>query len=107
MYAQDFTIFGGSLGEAHAAKICKVMDLAISNGAPLIGLNDSGGARIQVGALALHGYGQILSRNVQASGVVPQISVVAGPCAIASQKAARFVRFCRSSSARPTAARTS
>jgi acetyl-CoA carboxylase carboxyltransferase component len=81
VYAQDFTIFGGSLGEAHAAKICKVMDLAITNGAPLIGLNDSGGARIQEGALALNGYGQILSRNVQASGVVPQISVVAGPCA--------------------------
>lgn len=81
VYAQDFTIFGGSLGEVHASKIHKVMDLAIANGAPLIGINDSGGARIQEGALALHGYGGIFSRNVQASGVVPQISIVLGPCA--------------------------
>src|SRR5262249_37007611 len=80
-YAQDFTIFGGSLGEAHAAKIHKVMDLAIANGAPLIGLNDSGGARIQEGVMALNGYGGIFRRNVQASGVIPQISVVLGPCA--------------------------
>lgn len=81
VYAQDFTIFGGSLGEEHAAKIHKVMDLAVANGAPLIGLNDSGGARIQEGVMALHGYGGIFRRNVQASGVIPQISVVLGPCA--------------------------
>ncbi|HEU5160203.1 MAG TPA: acyl-CoA carboxylase subunit beta [Streptosporangiaceae bacterium] len=81
VYAQDFTILGGSLGEAHAAKIHKVMDLAIANGAPLIGLNDSGGARIQEGVMALNGYGGIFTRNVQASGVVPQISVILGPCA--------------------------
>jgi acetyl-CoA carboxylase carboxyltransferase component len=81
VYAQDFTISGGSLGQAHAAKIHKVMDLAIANGAPLIGLNDSGGARIQEGVMALDGYGGIFSRNVRASGVIPQISVVLGPCA--------------------------
>jgi acetyl-CoA carboxylase carboxyltransferase component len=81
VYAQDFTVFGGSLGEAHAAKIHKVMDLALANGAPLIALNDSGGARIQEGVMALDGYGGIFRRNVQASGVIPQISVVLGPCA--------------------------
>jgi acetyl-CoA carboxylase carboxyltransferase component len=81
VYAQDFTIFGGSLGEAHAAKICKTMDLALTTGCPLIGLNDGGGARIQEGASALDGYGGIFRRNVQASGVIPQISVVLGPCA--------------------------
>ena len=81
VYAQDFMIFGGSLGEAHAAKIHKVMDLAIAAGAPLIGLNDSGGARIQEGVTALAGYGGIFRRNVRASGIVPQISVVLGPCA--------------------------
>jgi acetyl-CoA carboxylase carboxyltransferase component len=81
VYAQDFTIFGGSLGEAHAAKIHKVMDLAIATGSPLIGLNDSGGARIQEGVLALDGYGGIFRRQVAASGVIPQISVILGPCA--------------------------
>ncbi|MGK4584707.1 acyl-CoA carboxylase subunit beta [Kitasatospora sp. HPMI-4] len=81
VYAQDFTVFGGSLGQAHAAKIHKVMDLAIATGAPIIGLNDSGGARIQEGVTALDGYGGIFRRNVAASGVVPQISVVLGPCA--------------------------
>ncbi|MFD0904513.1 acyl-CoA carboxylase subunit beta [Actinomadura sediminis] len=81
VYAQDFTVFGGSLGAAHAAKIHKVMDLAVRNGAPLIALNDSGGARIQEGAMALDGYGGIFHRNVRASGVIPQISVVLGPCA--------------------------
>ncbi len=81
VYAQDFMVFGGSLGEAHAAKIQKVMDLAVSAGAPLIGLNDSGGARIQEGVTALAGYGGIFRRNVRASGVIPQISVVLGPCA--------------------------
>ncbi|MCT9933209.1 acyl-CoA carboxylase subunit beta [Planotetraspora sp. A-T 1434] len=81
VYAQDFTIFGGSLGEAHAMKIQKVMDLALSTGSPFIALNDSGGARIQEGVMALNGYGGIFQRNVQASGVIPQISVVLGPCA--------------------------
>lgn len=81
VYAQDFGLFGGSLGEAHAAKIQKVMDLAIATGSPVIGLNDSGGARIQEGVLALHGYGGIFRRQVEASGVIPQISVVLGPCA--------------------------
>ncbi|UVS77558.1 putative propionyl-CoA carboxylase beta chain 5 [Actinokineospora sp. UTMC 2448] len=81
VYAQDFTLFGGSLGAAHAAKIHKVMDLALAAGAPLIGLNDSGGARIQEGALSLDGYGGIFRRHVEASGVIPQISVILGPCA--------------------------
>ncbi|MBG0829075.1 acyl-CoA carboxylase subunit beta [Planomonospora sp. ID67723] len=81
VYAQDFTVFGGSLGEAHALKIQKIMDLALSTGSPLIGLNDSGGARIQEGVLSLNGYGGIFQRSVQASGVIPQISVVLGPCA--------------------------
>ena len=81
VYAQDFTLFGGSLGEAHAAKIHKVLDLAVTNGAPVIGLNDSGGARIQEGVLALNGYGGIFRRQVDASGVIPQISVILGPCA--------------------------
>ncbi|GAT67168.1 methylmalonyl-CoA carboxyltransferase [Planomonospora sphaerica] len=81
VYAQDFTIFGGSLGESHAAKIHKVMDLALATGSPLIALNDSGGARIQEGVTALDGYGGIFRRNVAASGVIPQISVVLGPCA--------------------------
>jgi methylmalonyl-CoA decarboxylase subunit alpha len=81
VYAQDFRILGGSLGEAHAAKIQKVMDLALAAGAPLIALNDSGGARIQEGVTALAGYGGIFRRNVRASGVIPQISVILGPCA--------------------------
>jgi propionyl-CoA carboxylase beta chain len=81
VYAQDFTVAGGSLGEMHAAKICKVMDLALKTGAPCIGLNDSGGARIQEGVKALNGYGEIFYRNTIASGVIPQISVIMGPCA--------------------------
>lgn len=81
LFAQDFTVFGGALGEAHAQKICKVMDLAVQNGAPVIGLNDSGGARIQEGVESLGGYAEIFYRNTQASGVVPQISVILGPCA--------------------------
>jgi acetyl-CoA carboxylase carboxyltransferase component len=81
VYAQDFAVFGGSLGESHAAKIHKVMDLAIETGSPLIGLLDSGGARIQEGVMALNGYGGIFRRNVEASGVIPQISVILGPCA--------------------------
>ena len=81
VFSQDFTVFGGSLGEVHAEKICKVMDLAVSTGAPLIGINDSGGARIQEGAASLAGYGYIFDRNVRASGVIPQISVIMGPCA--------------------------
>lgn len=81
LFSQDFTVFGGSLGELHSAKICKVMDLAIKNGAPFIGLNDSGGARIQEGVNALSAYGDIFYRNTLASGVIPQISVIMGPCA--------------------------
>lgn len=81
VFAEDFTRFGGSLGEAVADKICKVMDLAMSTGAPIIGLKDSGGARIQEGVVALDGYGRIFERNVRASGVIPQISVIMGPCA--------------------------
>ncbi|MDE3074864.1 MAG: acyl-CoA carboxylase subunit beta [Chloroflexota bacterium] len=81
VFSQDFTVIGGTLGEAHAEKICKIMDLAMKNGAPLIGLNDSGGARIQEGVLALAGYADIFLRNTLASGVIPQISAVLGPCA--------------------------
>ncbi|MDC6367568.1 MULTISPECIES: acyl-CoA carboxylase subunit beta [Flavobacteriaceae] len=81
VYAQDFTVFGGALSETHAEKICKVMDLAMKVGAPVIGLNDSGGARIQEGVKSLGGYADIFYRNVQASGVIPQISAVMGPCA--------------------------
>jgi len=81
VFSQDFTVFGGSLSEAHAEKICKVMDHAVRNGAPLIGLNDSGGARIQEGVVSLGGYAEVFQRNVLASGVIPQISLVMGPCA--------------------------
>ncbi len=81
VFSQDFTLFGGSLGEAMSEKICKIMDLAVSVGAPLIGLNDSGGARIQEGPASLGGYGSIFYRNVRSSGVIPQISVIMGPCA--------------------------
>jgi acetyl-CoA carboxylase carboxyltransferase component len=81
VFAQDFTVFGGSLGEAHAAKICKVMDMAMKNGAPIIGLNDSGGARIQEGVMSLAGYAEIFLRNTLASGLIPQISAIMGPCA--------------------------
>ena len=81
VYAQDFTVFGGSLSETHAAKICKIMDMAMKNGAPVIGLNDSGGARIQEGVASLGGYADVFQKNVLASGVVPQISVIMGPCA--------------------------
>src|ERR687897_2049597 len=81
VFAQDFTVFGGSLSEAYAEKICKVMDLALKTGAPVIGLNDSGGARIQEGVASLGGYADIFLRNTLVSGVIPQISVVLGPCA--------------------------
>src|SRR5207248_9806594 len=81
VFSQDFTVFGGSLSETHGEKICKVMDLAVRNGAPIIGLNDSGGARIQEGVVSLGAYAEIFLRNVQASGVIPQISAVMGPCA--------------------------
>src|SRR5579862_8700863 len=81
VFSQDFTVFGGSLSETHADKICKVMDLAMRNGAPVIGLNDSGGARIQEGVVSLGGYAEIFLRNTLASGVVPQISAILGPCA--------------------------
>ena len=81
VFSQDFTVFGGSLSETHAEKICKIMDLAVKNGAPVIGLNDSGGARIQEGVVSLGGYADIFYRNTRASGVVPQISAIMGPCA--------------------------
>jgi len=81
VFSHDFTVFGGSLGEVFAEKICKIMDLAVQNGAPVIGINDSGGARIQEGVVSLAGYADIFYRNVRASGVVPQISVIMGPCA--------------------------
>jgi propionyl-CoA carboxylase beta chain len=81
VYSQDFTVLGGSLGEVHSEKICKIMDLAIKNGAPVIGLNDSGGARIQEGVVSLVGYADIFLRNTLASGVIPQISAILGPCA--------------------------
>jgi acetyl-CoA carboxylase carboxyltransferase component len=80
-FAQDFTVLGGSVGKAHGQKICKVQDLSLQNGAPLVGLNDSGGARIQEGVEALHAYGEIFYRNTLASGVIPQISLILGPCA--------------------------
>ncbi|MFK4825430.1 acyl-CoA carboxylase subunit beta [Paenochrobactrum sp. BZR 588] len=81
VFSQDFTVLGGSLSETHAQKICKIMDMALQNGAPVIGLNDSGGARIQEGVASLAGYAEVFKRNVDASGVVPQISVIMGPCA--------------------------
>ncbi len=81
VFSQDFTVFGGSLGEVHAAKICKIIEMAVKNGAPLIGLNDSGGARIQEGVVSLGGYADIFLQNTLASGVIPQLSVIMGPCA--------------------------
>lgn len=81
IYSQDFTVFGGSLSESHAEKICKIMDQAMSVGAPIIGINDSGGARIQEGVASLGGYAEVFQRNVMASGVIPQISLIMGPCA--------------------------
>ena len=81
VFSQDFTVFGGSLSETHAQKICKIMDMAMQNGAPVIGINDSGGARIQEGVASLAGYAEVFQRNVLASGVIPQISVIMGPCA--------------------------
>ncbi|MBP6752644.1 MAG: methylmalonyl-CoA carboxyltransferase, partial [Alicycliphilus sp.] len=81
VFSQDFTVFGGALSEAHAEKICKVMDQAMKVGAPVIGLNDSGGARIQEGVASLGGYAEVFQRNVMASGVIPQISMIMGPCA--------------------------
>src|SRR6201984_3471165 len=81
VFAQDFTVFGGSLSETNAQKICKIMDLAMKMGAPVIGLNDSGGARIQEGVMSLGGYADIFLRNTLSSGVVPQISAIMGPCA--------------------------
>src|SRR5690606_33435110 len=81
VFSQDFTVFGGSLSETHAQEICKIMDLAVQNGAPVIGLNDSGGARIQEGVASLGGYAEVFWRNVQASGAIPQISVIMGPTA--------------------------
>ena len=82
VFSQDFTVLGGSVSETHAKKICKIMDMAMQNGAPVIGINDSGGARIQEGVDSLAGYGEVFQRNIMASGVVPQISVIMGPCAL-------------------------
>jgi len=79
VFSQDFTVFGGSLSETHAEKICKIMDMAMKNGAPVIGLNDSGGARIQEGVVSLGGYADIFYRNTLASGVIPQLSAIMGP----------------------------
>ena len=101
VFSQDFTVFGGSLSEAHAEKICKVMDQAVKVGAPIIGLNDSGGARIQEGVVSLGGYAEVFQRNVMASGVVPQISVIMGPCAggaVYSPAMTDFVFMVRNSS---------
>src|SRR3546814_164633 len=81
VFSQDFTVFGGSLSAAHARKICKIMDQAMMVGAPVIGLNDSGGARIQEGVASLAGYADVFQRNVLASGVIPQVSLIMGPCA--------------------------
>ncbi|HRZ32979.1 MAG TPA: carboxyl transferase domain-containing protein, partial [Flavobacterium sp.] len=81
VFSQDFTVFGGSLSETFANKICKVMDMALKMGAPIIGINDSGGARIQEGVTSLAGYAEVFQRNIMASGVIPQISAVFGPCA--------------------------
>jgi propionyl-CoA carboxylase beta chain len=81
VFSQDFTVLGGSVSETHGAKICKIMDMAIQNGAPVIGINDSGGARIQEGVGSLAAYGEVFQRNIMASGVVPQISLIMGPCA--------------------------
>ena len=88
VFSQDFTVLGGSLSETHAQKICKVMDMAMKVGAPVIGLNDSGGARIQEGVASLAGYADVFQKNILASGVVPQISVVMGPA-----RAARCIRL--------------
>ena len=101
VFAQDFTVLGGSLGEAHAQKICKIMDMAMQNGAPVIGLNDSGGARIEEGVASLAGYAEVFQRNVMASGVIPQISVVMGPCvggAVYSPAMTDFIFMVRDSS---------
>ena len=81
VYSQDFTVLGGSLGEVHAGKICKILELAIQNGAPIVGMNDSGGARIQEGVASLVGYADIFLQNTLASGIIPQISAILGPCA--------------------------
>jgi propionyl-CoA carboxylase beta chain len=101
VFSQDFTVFGGSLGEVHAAKICKILDMAMKNGAPVIGLNDSGGARIQEGVVSLGGYADIFLRNTLASGVIPQVSVIMGPCAggaVYSPALTDFVIMVRNSS---------
>lgn len=100
-FSQDFTVLGGSLSETHAEKICKIMDMALRNGAPVIGLNDSGGARIQEGVASLAGYADVFKRNVEASGVIPQISVIMGPCAggaVYSPAMTDFIFMVRSSS---------
>ncbi|MGI6209783.1 MAG: carboxyl transferase domain-containing protein, partial [Anaerolineae bacterium] len=101
VFSQDFTVMGGSLGQTHAEKICRLMDLAVQNGAPIVGLNDSGGARIQEGVESLAGYAEIFLRNTLASGVVPQISAIMGPCAggaVYSPALTDFVVMCQDTS---------
>jgi acetyl-CoA carboxylase carboxyltransferase component len=101
VFSQDFTVFGGSLGEVHAQKVCKLMDMALKNGAPIIGLNDSGGARIQEGVVSLGGYADIFLRNTLSSGVIPQISAIMGPCAggaVYSPALTDFILMVRNSS---------
>ena len=101
VFSQDFTVLGGSLSETHAEKICKVMDMALQNGAPIIGLNDSGGARIQEGVASLAGYAEVFKRNILASGVIPQISLIMGPCAggaVYSPAITDFIYMVRNSS---------
>ena len=109
VFSQDFTVLGGSLSEAHAQKICKLMDHAMQVGAPLIGLNDSGGARIQEGVDSLAGYADVFQRNVLASGVIPQISVIMGPCAggaVYSPAITDFIFMVKDSSYFPIGARS-
>src|ERR1700720_2633613 len=101
VFSQDFTVFGGSLGEVHAEKVCKIMDMAMKSGAPVIGLNDSGGARIQEGVVSLGGYADIFLRNTLASGVIPQISAILGPCAggaVSSPAITDFIYMARGTS---------
>ena len=102
VFSQDFTVFGGSLSQAYAEKICKVMDLAIKIGCPVVGLNDSGGARIQEGVVSLGGYADIFLRNTLASGVVPQLSAVMGPCAGGAVYSPAITDFVFMVRARPT-----
>ncbi len=107
VFAQDFTVFGGTMSEANAKKICAIMDLALDNGAPVIGLNDSGGARIQEGVLSLGAYADVFLRNTRASGVVPQISAILGPCAGGAVYSPAITDFTIMGSSRPSPRRKS